>query len=51
VPLQEGAVPAQGAIITMDQQLQLDRFTTAFRQSWHWDNAEKSWQLVNMKST
>lgn len=41
VPLQEDAVPAQGAIITMDQQLQLDRFTTAFRQSWHWDNAEK----------
>jgi hypothetical protein len=40
VNLSDASIPAQGAIITIDSEIKLDRFTKAFPQSWHWSEVK-----------
>jgi len=35
-----GSIPAQGTIITIDSEIYLDRFTKVFPQSWHWSEVK-----------
>jgi hypothetical protein len=49
VNIGESSIPAQGAIITNDSAINLDRFTKAFQQSWHWPEAKAVMEKCNFE--
>ena len=49
VEMKDVSIPAQGAIIQIDQKPNLDRFEKAFQQSWHWDNSKNVIETCNFE--
>lgn len=49
INLKDSSIPAQGAILEMDAKVNLDRYTKAFQQSWHWSDAESVMQKCNFE--
>jgi hypothetical protein len=51
VEMKDASIPAQGAIIQIDQKTNLDRFEKAFQQSWHWNNSKSLMETCNFEVT
>jgi Domain of unknown function (DUF4261) len=49
IPLKDATIPAQGAVIEIDQKPNLDRFEKAFQQSWHWDSSKSVMEKCNFE--
>ena len=45
----DGSIPAQGSIITIDSPIDPGRFTNAFQQSWHWPEAKSILKKCNFQ--
>ncbi len=49
IEMGDASIPAQGAIIQIDQKPNLERFEKAFQQSWHWDNSKIAMESCNFE--
>ena len=49
VEMKDASIPAQGAILQIDQKPNIERFEKAFQQSWHWKSSKSVMETCNFE--